>query len=116
MWPTEYKVITQPYKGNAHKGIDIRALFGTKIFASISGKVIFVHNNSLYGQHIIVQSGNKELLYAHMAPPIVAVGDIVERGQVIGTSGGTGYITGPHLHFEVWVDGKHTDPLVFLRR
>ena len=114
MWPTEYEVITQAYKGNAHKGIDLRALLGTKIFASIDGKVIFVHNNNLYGQHVLVQSGNKELLYGHMAVPIVEVGDRVQRGQVIGTSGGTGWLTGPHLHFEVWIDGEHTDPAMFL--
>lgn len=73
-----------------------------------------MHNNNLYGQHIKVRSGNKELLYGHMASPIVKVGDGVLRGQVIGTSGGTGIITAPHLHFEVWVNGQHTNPEDFL--
>ena len=107
-------MVTQPYKGNAHKGVDLRALLQSKIFAASAGKVIFVHNNNLYGQHIIVQTGNMELLYGHMAPPIVKVGDTVKRGEVVGTSGGTGVITGAHLHFEVWIDGEHTDPMGYL--
>ena len=94
--------------------MDLRALLNTKIFAAEDGEVTFVHNNNLYGQHIRTKQGNRELLYGHMAPPIVQVGDMVERGQVIGTSGGTGVIDGAHLHFEVWIDGAHVDPMDYL--
>ncbi|MGI6600345.1 MAG: murein hydrolase activator EnvC family protein [Dethiobacteria bacterium] len=96
-----------------HRGIDISTA-GT-IFAADSGRVILAQYNNSYGNYIIIDHGNGfTTLYAHLSVISVRVGQSVSRGQCIGIAGSTGNSTGPHLHFEVRVNGKHTDPMHYL--
>ncbi len=98
-----------------HTGIDIAAPMGTPIKAANAGKVIFSGWYGGYGRVVIVDHGNVNgspttTLYAHMSRQKVVAGQAVTRGQVIGLVGTTGYSTGPHLHFEVRVNGKPQNP------
>ncbi|GEM_PF-187965 len=101
-----------------HKGIDITkpGCAGEKIVASASGKVITASNTGNgYGIHVVIDHGGKiATLYAHMSECTVSVGDYVEQGQTIGYIGCTGYAYGNHCHFEVRVNGQHTDPLNYV--
>ncbi|MEM6985030.1 MAG: M23 family metallopeptidase, partial [Pseudomonadota bacterium] len=97
----------------AHKGVDYGAATGTPIFATGKGKVAFIGGRGGYGKTIILQHGRKySTLYAHMSrfKKGLKLGDRVEQGQVIGYVGKTGLATGPHLHYEFRINGKHTDP------
>ena len=98
-----------------HTGIDIAAPMGTPIKASNAGKVIYSGWYGGYGRVVILDHGVMNgapttTLYAHMSRQKVAVGQVVTRGQIIGLVGSTGYSTGPHLHFEVRVNGKPQNP------
>lgn len=98
-----------------HTGIDIPAPAGTNIISTDSGTVIFSGWMNGYGNTIIVDHGNGiSTLYAHNSRNLVSVGQSVERGQVIGEVGTTGNSTGNHLHYEVRINGSHTDPMQFL--
>ncbi len=102
-----------------HTGIDIAAAMGTPIKASNAGKVIYSGWYGGYGRVVILDHGSctglpTTTLYAHMSRQKVVVGQNVVRGQVIGLVGSTGYSTGPHLHFEVRINGKHQNPRNFL--
>ncbi len=102
-----------------HTGIDYAVPYGTPIKASNSGKVIYSGWYGGYGKVVIIDHGSctgapTTTLYAHMSKQIVSVGDNVLRGQVIGYVGSTGYSTGPHVHFEVRINGKHQNPNKFL--
>ncbi|MGL5972669.1 MAG: murein hydrolase activator EnvC family protein [Oscillospiraceae bacterium] len=105
-----------------HTGLDFPAPSGTPILAANSGKVIAVNETSGgykggYGKHIIIDHGGKQsTLYAHMSGFNVKVGQYVSRGQVVGYVGSTGWSTGPHLHLEVRINGKHTNPLPYLKK
>ena len=93
-----------------HKGVDYSAPSGTPIPSQSGGKVVAVGYNSARGNYVRVKSGNIEYLYQHNSKNLVAVGDSVKKGQVIGKVGSTGDSTGSHLHYEVWVDGVPIDP------
>ena len=102
-----------------HTGIDIAAATGTPIKASNAGKVIYSGWYGGYGRVVILDHGSctgapTTTLYAHMSKEKVVVGQNVTRGQTIGLVGSTGYSTGPHLHFEVRINGKHQNPRNFL--
>jgi len=98
-----------------HTGIDISAGMGTPIRASADGTVVSAGWRGGYGKCVVVShSGNLATLYAHQSEILVVVGEKVERGEVIGKVGSTGYSTGPHLHFEVRVNGSPVDPLGYL--
>lgn len=94
-----------------HSGVDIAAPSGTGILAANDGKVIFAGNRGTYGKAIMVDHGGGIVtLYAHCSAFVASEGQTVKRGQVIAKIGSTGYSTGPHLHFEVRVNGKHVNP------
>lgn len=102
------------YRGR-HKGVDLTAPMGTAIYAAMDGKVIMSARHRQYGNYIIVDHGNGVMtLYAHAKVNLVHEGDIVRRGQKIAEVGRTGNATGPHLHFELRVDGVQQNPLPVL--
>lgn len=121
-WPSQSsKRITSPFGmrihptlkvNKMHTGIDIGASMGTNILAANSGKVITAGWNSSYGYMIMIDHGGGIVtLYAHSSALLVSKGDIVNRGQVIALVGSTGRSTGPHLHFEVRVNGEYKNPM-----
>lgn len=127
MWPIKGP-ITSPFgyrvhpifkSRTFHSGLDIAAAHGKPIAASNSGKVIFVGWYSGYGKVVIIDHGTRNgksitTLYAHMSRYNVKNGQNVSKGQTIGFIGTTGYSTGPHLHFEVRINGKVQNPLNYL--
>ena len=99
-----------------HTGIDFGVGYGTPIHASDSGYVIYATWMSGYGNVTIIDHGRGiSTLYAHQSSLAVGTGSRVARGQVVGYVGSTGFSTGPHLHFEVRVNGTPVDPLGYLR-
>ncbi len=98
-----------------HEGIDISAPEGTPIRASKGGSVILASYNGGYGNYTCVDHGNSlSTCYAHQSRFGVTVGQSVNQGQVIGYVGSTGASTGPHLHFEVRINGVAVDPMGYL--
>ncbi len=98
-----------------HDGIDIAAPYGTPIYAAKAGRVIFAGWYYGYGRTVILDHGNGvSTLYGHASRLLVRVGDRVEAGQLIARVGSTGYSTGPHLHFEIRVNGRPLNPLKYL--
>ncbi|MDO4552364.1 MAG: peptidoglycan DD-metalloendopeptidase family protein [Bacillota bacterium] len=94
-----------------HTGMDIGCPTGTTIVAANAGTVIKAGWNNSYGWMVSIDHGGGIVtLYAHNSELLVSVGDVVARGQAIAYSGNTGMSTGPHLHFEVRVNGEYKDP------
>ncbi len=132
VWPVEgYTIITTRFNevynlvnpaGSAHTGCDIAGgqIFGKPVVAIESGTVIVAtYSNYGYGNYIIIDHGKCTddgktylSLYGHNTTLAVKKGDVVEKGQVISYVGSTGNSTGPHLHLEIRIDGKLSDPLV----
>jgi murein DD-endopeptidase MepM/ murein hydrolase activator NlpD len=101
--------------GSFHKGIDVGAAYGTAVVAAGSGQVVLASSGGGYGNYIIVRHGNGlETLYAHLSAIYVGIGQYVGQGEVIGAVGCTGWCTGNHLHFEVYVGGAPVNPLLYL--
>lgn len=101
-------------KMRAHKGVDFAAPTGTRIKASSDGVVSFIGNKGGYGKVIILKhQNNMSTLYAHLSrfTPGLRKGQRVSQGQIIGAVGMTGLATGPHLHYELLVNGRHVDPM-----
>ena len=102
-----------PVFGNMrfHGGIDFAVPHGSSVFAADSGTVVISTYNASFGNYIVLSHGNGvNTLYAHLSARHVSVGASVSRGQVIGLVGSTGISTGPHLHFEVHVNGSRVNP------
>ena len=99
-----------------HTGVDIGSTTGNPIWAAKAGEVIFTGWKGGYGNTVLVahSGGQVVTLYAHMSEIHAGVGDRVDQGDVIGEIGSTGFSTGPHLHFEVRVNGEPNDPVIFL--
>lgn len=99
-----------------HEGLDIAAPIGTPVRAVAPGKVAFVGYVSGYGRMVTIDHGNGLVTrYAHLSRANVSHGQTVVTGEVIGYVGDSGYATGPHVHFEVRLDGEAKDPRKFLR-
>ncbi|MFL6138397.1 MAG: M23 family metallopeptidase, partial [Frankiaceae bacterium] len=102
--------------GDFHPGIDLAGPYGSPIRAAAAGRISYAGPASGFGQVIrIVHPGGVMTLYGHMSR-IVRSSGTVRVGEVIAYEGSEGRSTGPHLHFEVWVNGQRVDPLGFLRR
>lgn len=100
-----------------HTGIDIPAPEGYEIHAAEGGEVINAGWIKGYGNTVIIDhGGGVSTLYAHNSDLAVEYGEMVERGQIIAYCGSTGYATGSHCHFEVRINGEHTDPWEYLKR
>lgn len=113
-WPASGPIFQYFWSG--HSGLDISPPYGSPIYASASGKVILADKLSYgYGWYLIIDHGNGyTTLYAHTSQFLVGVGDYVEQGQLIARVGATGLATGPHVHFEIRLNGQPLDPLNFL--
>ena len=99
-----------------HSGTDFRAKIGTPIIASNDGKVVLAQNRFYSGNSIIIDHGEGiYTCYYHMSQFKVKKGAMVKKGEVIGLSGDTGRITGPHLHFSTRVGGLQVDPLQLVK-
>ena len=117
IWPVSGP-ITSPFGmrwGTLHPGIDIGVPTGTPIHAAAAGTVIYCGWMSGYGNLVMIDhGGNLATLYGHQSRIAATCGEQVSQGQVIGYSGCTGFCTGPHVHFEVRVNGSPVDPLGYL--
>jgi len=103
------------HQNRPHEGIDLSAPMGAPIIAPASGHVIAVSNEPGYGNTFQIDHGNGIVTkFAHCSRIVVHVGQQVTRGQLIATVGNTGLSTGPHLHYEVHVNGQPVDPLKYV--
>ncbi len=114
-WPIS-GYITQRYH-EYHPAVDIAAPEGTSIKAADSGYVAVVgRNDTGYGRYVLIDHGNGfQSVYAHFSVIFVEVGQSVGKGQTIGLCGSTGKSTGPHLHFEIKLDGVRRNPSIYLK-
>lgn len=100
-----------------HKGMDISAPYGTPIRAAAGGIVSFSGGSGIKGNLIAIEHGlGFTTFYAHNRVNIVKVGQKVRRGEIIAYVGSTGNATGPHVHYEVWKDGKPVNPRKYAER
>lgn len=117
IWPVSGP-ITSPFGwrwGRMHEGIDIGVSMGTPIKAAAAGTIIYCGWESGYGNLTVIDhGGNLATAYGHQSSIAVSCGEQVAQGQVIGYVGCTGHCTGPHLHFEVRIDGNPVDPMGYL--
>jgi murein DD-endopeptidase MepM/ murein hydrolase activator NlpD len=101
--------------GRMHEGIDIAAGSGTPIRAAAAGRVVYAGWMSGYGNLVAIDhGGGVSTAYAHQSSIAVGNGQVVSQGQTIGYVGCTGHCFGPHLHFEVRINGTPVDPLGYL--
>ena len=125
VWPAPAShTITSNYGGrsypldgsyNYHLGTDIGASYGTPVVSYQAGTVLIASYHWSYGNYAVVDHGNGlSTLYAHMSALTVSAGQSVSAGQQVGLVGSTGSSTGPHLHFEVRINGSNVDPAPYL--
>lgn len=123
IWPTSGEVTSRfgwrssPWGDGRemHSGIDIANSFGTPIYATADGEVVQSGWAGGYGNIVQIHHGNGiETIYGHNSRVIAAVGQTVKKGQVIAYLGSTGRSTGPHLHYEIRVNGTAVDPISYL--
>jgi murein DD-endopeptidase MepM/ murein hydrolase activator NlpD len=123
IWPTKgwlssgfgYRI--SPFTGlrEFHKGFDISSREGTKIIATADGVVTFAGKNGLYGNMIKIDHGHGMMTrYGHLEKMLKKRGDAVKRGDVIGLMGNTGRSTGPHVHYEVFLNGLPVNPQKYI--
>lgn len=124
LWPVNGSLVshfgmrTDPFSGQGgfHPGVDIHAPIGTPIRAAADGRIVQGGWNAGYGISVMIDHENgMHTLYGHMSRVELRVGQEVKRGQIIGLSGSTGHSTGPHVHYEVHVNGAPVNPYRYLR-
>lgn len=106
-----------PITGNRsfHTGVDLAAASGTSIYASKSGTVTTATYDSVWGYYVTINHGDgTSTLYGHMTRFTVSAGQSVSQGQVIGYVGSTGWSTGAHLHFNIYVNGSTVNPMSYV--
>lgn len=124
IWPTLSRIVTSPYgyrkdpftkKLSFHRGIDIAGKLGDPVYAAAGGIVDSVGYDKLHGHNIIVEhTQGLRTWYMHLNSSDVRKGEPVDKGQPIGKLGTTGRSTGPHLHYEVLIGGRSSDPSPYL--
>lgn len=115
LWPASCNTITQYFYWR-HHGLDIACKLGTPLYAAEDGVVKSAGWATGYGKRVVIKhSGGMETLYGHMNEIDVQVGEAVNRGDIIGKMGSTGWSTGSHIHFEVIIGGLKKNPLSYLR-
>ncbi|HEY5501313.1 MAG TPA: M23 family metallopeptidase, partial [Candidatus Humimicrobiaceae bacterium] len=123
LWPVAGRLVSgfgnrlHPILGyvRPHTGVDLAAPYGTPILAADGGQVLQASYDGGYGNCILIYHGGSfATFYGHMSGFAVSAGQMVKRGQVIGYVGATGLATGPHLHFEVRINGIAQNPLGYL--
>lgn len=124
IWPVRGQITAgfgqrmDPFSGEDafHNGIDISVPFGTRVEAAADGIVLEAGPESGYGNEILIDHGYGFITkYGHLSRIFVVVGQVLQRGQVIGAVGMTGKTTGPHLHYEVHVKDTPVNPTKYLR-
>ncbi|MCD6264517.1 MAG: peptidoglycan DD-metalloendopeptidase family protein [Deltaproteobacteria bacterium] len=111
-----YRISPFTNRREFHKGIDIATSIGTPVIAPADGLVADAYNNGNFGKMIVINHGyNLKTRYGHLGKFRVKKGQHVKRGQIIGEVGNTGRCTGPHLHYEVLLDGVPVNPLRFIQ-
>ena len=114
---SEFGYRRDPFTGETrgHTGMDLAVPTGTPVRAALPGTVTAAQYHSSYGYYVIIDHGSGlSTRYAHNSQLLVRVGQTVETGDIVSLSGSTGRSTGPHLHFEVRVNGQRTDPRYYL--
>ncbi len=121
LWPVQGRITSGfgprniPGLEGFHAGVDIAVPEGTPVMASADGVVVAAGEHGDYGMTVRISHGaGMETLYGHNSLLLVEPGERVRAGQVIALSGNTGHSTGPHLHFEVRIDGRPVDPAPYL--
>ena len=115
LWPTKGHRITQ-YFSWSHTGLDIANKTGTPLYAAEAGTVIYSGWSNGYGYNVLINHSNgKKTRYAHASKLFVKTGDSVSRGENIAAMGSTGWSTGPHIHFEVIINGTKYNPLNYIK-
>ncbi|MBI2623416.1 MAG: M23 family metallopeptidase [Candidatus Liptonbacteria bacterium] len=113
--PYGYSVSTGAYT-LPHKGVDLEAAVGTPVVAMNRGVVKIAREYRSYGKMVVLDHGLRvQTLYLHLSKMNVKVGDTIARGKIIGLSGESGYVSGPHLHLSVRIGGTSIDPVPFLK-
>jgi murein DD-endopeptidase MepM/ murein hydrolase activator NlpD len=101
--------------GRLHKGVDWGCPVGTKVYASCAGTVIQATYSGGYGNVVVISHPDGRMTrYAHNSKLLVKVGQHVEQGEAIALSGSTGNSTGPHVHFEIYINGSAVNPLKYI--
>ncbi len=109
---------SDPFNGHQalHLGLDFSAPFGTPVQAVADGMVTFAGQRSGYGNVVEIDHGNGYMTrYAHNSVIVAAIGSRVHAGETIAKVGSTGRSTGPHCHFEVWLNGRPVNPMVYVK-
>lgn len=124
IWPSDARYLTDKFgwrdaptagASSYHQGVDIGAPYNSNIYAAQSGMVIQAGWNGSYGYSVTIDHGyGVATLYGHMNDYFVSVGQYVLRGEVFGLCGSTGVSTGPHIHYEVRLNGEKIDPMPYL--
>jgi murein DD-endopeptidase MepM/ murein hydrolase activator NlpD len=109
------------YNGGAlnsyHTGADFASASGSPVLAAAMGKVVLADLLNIRGNTIVIDHGRGVYsVYCHLSEVSVQLGQVVDTGQIIGKAGATGRVTGPHLHWEVWVNGVAVNPLQWLQQ
>lgn len=124
IWPSKgsisslFGIRNNPITGvrTLHSGVDIANDYGTPVIATATGKIVVADYEDGYGLIVGINHGNGfETRYGHLSSILTTVGQEVKRGDVIGLMGSTGNSTGSHVHYEVIINGEHTDPILFMK-
>ncbi|WP_027085723.1 M23 family metallopeptidase [Cohnella panacarvi] len=125
IWPTDSRKLTSPFgvrkdpftkRAKFHAGLDIGGDYGDSIYATADGTVLSAERTSSHGLNIwISHSNGVRTHYSHLSKMLVGPGDKVKKGDLIAKMGSTGRSTGPHLHYEVAVNGTNVDPKPYLK-